>query len=250
MPVNEKSVMPAEEESIFSASYWKCAAGMLKNTRMLIFAALIIALRVAVKFFKIPLAADLSLSFDCYVNAVGAVVYGPVAALLVGAVSDTLGCLIAPSGPYFFPFIFVEMSSGLIFALFLWKRKCTVNRVLMSKFTVNFVCNIVLNSPLMKWYYAWLYGTEKVYNLLNLVRIVKNLVLFPLEAALICMLFSALLPVMSQLRMIPKRFAYNRYDAKRLIIQILITFVLSVGLVLLYIFFLKDFVKDNNIKLW
>ena len=249
MPVNEKSVMPAEEESIFSASYWKCAAGMLKKTEILIYAALIIALRIVVKGFSISIYG-VKFTFDCYVNAIGSVVYGPVTALLVGAVSDTLGYIFKPEGVYFFPYIFVEMSSGFIFSLFLWKRKCTVNRVLLSKFTVNMVCNVIMNPLITKWSNILLYGDNALNNIINLVRVVKNLVLFPLEAALICMLFSALLPVMSQLRMIPKRFAYNRYDAKRLIIQILITFVLSVGLVLLYIFFLKDFVKNNNIKLW
>ena len=104
------------------SGYWRDAARVCTDTRMLVFAALIVALRVVVKFFKIPLAAGLDLTFDCYVNSVGAVVYGPVMALAVGAVSDTLGCILAPNGAYFLPFILVEMSSGFIFALFLWRR--------------------------------------------------------------------------------------------------------------------------------
>lgn len=233
----------------FSRAYWRSAAGCFADTRMLIFAALIVALRVVVKFFKIPLAADLSLSFDCYVNSVGAVIYGPLVALLVGAVSDTLGCILAPSGAYFLPFILVEMSSGFIFALFLWRKRITLSRVIWAKFTVNFFCNILLNSLLMKWYYLWLYGPEKVYNLVNLVRIVKNLVLFPLEAGLIALLFQVLLPALASLKLIPRDCARSDFDKKKVFLQIGISLLISVVIVLLYIFVLKDFFAANNIKL-
>ena len=64
--------------------YWALALKNVRDPKMLAFASLIIALRVAVKAFRIPLAAGLSLNFDCYINALGSVVYGPLAALLVG----------------------------------------------------------------------------------------------------------------------------------------------------------------------
>ena len=129
---------------------------------MLVFAALIIALRVAVKTLKLT-TGTISFTFDCYVNSLGSIVYGPIMGLLVGAVSDTLGCILVPSptSPYFFPFIFVEMSSGFVFGLFLWRKKLTVSRVLLTKFMVNLVCNIILTSLVMKWDYYFFYGIEK-----------------------------------------------------------------------------------------
>ena len=39
----------------FSKAYWKDAAAELKDTRMLVFAALMIALRVALKSLGIPI---------------------------------------------------------------------------------------------------------------------------------------------------------------------------------------------------
>ena len=41
-----------------SKTYWKAAANAFRDRRLLTFAALIIALRVAVKFLKIPLVRD------------------------------------------------------------------------------------------------------------------------------------------------------------------------------------------------
>ena len=46
----------------FSREYWKQAASELKKTKVLIFAALMIALRVALKPLGIPIAADLKIN--------------------------------------------------------------------------------------------------------------------------------------------------------------------------------------------
>ena len=116
--------------TIFSPDYWREARREISNPRTLVFAALIIALRVIVKMFKVPIASGLSLTFDCYVNALGSIVYGPIVAIFVGAISDTFGCMFFPSGPYFFPFIFVEISSSVLFALFLWRRKISAQKSL------------------------------------------------------------------------------------------------------------------------
>ena len=230
-------------------TYWKTAANALRDRRLMTFAALIIALRVAVKFLKIPLGAGLSLSFDCYVNALGSLVYGPLVALAVGAVSDTLGCLIAPTGPYFLPFVLVEMGSSFLFALFFWRKPLTVPRALLAKFTVNFVCNIVMTSLFYKWSLLVFYGVEKAaaYAVINGARIVKSLLLFPIEALLIVLLFKALLPMLKRERLVPPETALTLSRRHYFLIAALL--VLSAGLVLVYIFFLKDFLAAHNFKL-
>ena len=53
----------------FSKAYWKDAAGELKDTRVLVFAALMIALRVAMKLVAIPLAPGLKINTAFIVNA-------------------------------------------------------------------------------------------------------------------------------------------------------------------------------------
>lgn len=237
--------------SIFSRAYWQLAAANLKNVRMLTFAALILAMRVAVKAFKITLAPGLSMTFDCYVNALGSVVYGPVMAVLVGALSDTLGCMLFPSasGPYFLPFILTEISSGFIFALFLWQRRIDIKKVLLCKFTVNLVCNIILTSVIMKWDYYYFYGVEKAeaYNIINLVRIGKNLVLFPLEALFIVIVLRAALRPLQTIGFKNVRFEAEKLELKHYLMIGMLALV-SVALVLWYIFWGKDLISANNFK--
>ena len=241
---------PLTEPKILSAEYWRLAAKNFSDVKMIAVAALIIALRVAVKAIKIPMVEGLSISFDCYVNAVGSICYGPLVGLAVGAISDTLGCMLFPTGAYFLPFILVEMSSSFIFGLFLWKRELSPMRVLASKFTVNLVCNIILTSIFMKWSYYWYYGVEKAqaYNLINLVRIGKNLVLFPIEAMLITLILGALTPALKSLGILPKSQKKMEIHTED-VLTIIGLLMISVALVLFYIAFLKDFLSAHNIKL-
>ena len=243
-----------ENTNIFSKSYWLDAAKQLKSVNMITVAALIVALRVAVKFIKIQLAPGLSISLDAYVNSLGAVIYGPIVGLIVGAASDILGCIATGRmAEYFPPFALVEMTSSFLFGLFFWKRKINISRALSAKFTVNFVCNIIMTSLFNKWMYYIYYGIERAeaYNVINGARIVKNLVLFPLEATIIVAVLSATLPTLSRMKLVDKAQCFiHKPSNKDLILQIILFTALSIAIILLYILFLKDFISELNIKLW
>ena len=233
--------------SVFSAAYWKEAVGNLKNTRMLALAAMIVALRAICKMLEIPLAPGLNINVAGLFNSVGAMVYGPVVGLVGAIVSDPLGYLLHPDGPYFLPFMLVDMSSSFIFGLFFWKRPLTVGRAMGAKFTVNMVSNIVMTSFIMKWYVA-VFHLGFAYNLINLTRIAKNLVMFPIEAIFISVVLGALSPALYRLRLLSEQ-PNLKLKAKHYILVAVLTLV-SIGLVLFYLYFLKDFVAAHNIKLW
>ena len=233
--------------SVFSAAYWKEAVGNLKNTRMLALAAMIVALRAICKMLEIPLAPGLNINVAGLFNSVGAMVYGPVVGLVGAIVSDPLGYLLHPDGPYFLPFMLVDMSSSFIFGLFFWKRPLTVGRAMGAKFTVNMVSNIVMTSFIMKWYVA-VFNLGFAYNLINLTRIAKNLVMFPIEAIFISVVLGALSPALYRLRLIAEK-PHLKLTAKHYLLVAALT-ALSIGLVLFYLYFLKDFVAAHNIKLF
>ena len=52
----------------FSKAYWRDAAMELKDIRILVFAALMIALRVALKSLGIPIAADLKINIAFFIK--------------------------------------------------------------------------------------------------------------------------------------------------------------------------------------
>ena len=181
----------------FSADYWRQAFSELKNTRTLVFAALILALRIAMKPLKIPIAADVNVTFGFIVNALGSMVYGPVVALISGAISDTLGYLVAPSGVYYFPFIILEMAGSFIFAIFLYSTDITPSRLILSKFCVNLFVNILLNEPIMIRYYQLFFTSA--YQPFVWIRIVKNIVMLPLESLVLMIVFRSVIPALSKI---------------------------------------------------
>ena len=236
--------------SIFSTAYWREAIANLKNPRMLVMAAMIIALRAICKMTEIPLAPGLNINVAGIFNSVGSMVYGPVVGLVGSIISDPLGYLLHPDGPYFLPFMLVDMSSAFIYGLFFWKRPLTVGRTMGAKFTVNMVSNVVLTSFIMKWYYYIFFGVEKAeaYSLINLVRIGKNLVMFPIEAIVITIVLGALGPALYRLRILADKPNLKLKWWHYVLVAVLT--LLSIGLVLFYIYFLKDFISAHNIKLF
>jgi len=215
----------------FSRDYWRDAAAEFKNTKMLIFAALMIALRVALKSIRIPIGPELNISIAFFVNALGAMTFGPVVAMAAAVVSDTLGALLFPSGPYFFPFIFTEMAGSLVFALFLYRAKLTVARVTTCRFCIDFFVNIVLQTPVMALYYQVMLG--KTYNWLNWMRIAKNLVLFPFESVLLVLFLRLAVPPLRQQHIVKSTVDDLKFNQDSVLTMIALT-LLSVAAAVLY----------------
>ena len=176
----------------FCREYWRDAASEFRNTRTLIFAALMIALRVVFKQIRIPVGPYLDINTAFLVNALGAMSFGPVVSIAAAAITDTLGALLFPTGPYFFPFILTEIAGSLLFALFFYRARITVTRVVLARFSVVFLVNLVLQTPIMALYYQMMLG--KSYAWIDAPRIIKNLALFPFESLALVLFFRAAMP--------------------------------------------------------
>ena len=79
------------------------------------------------------------------------------------------------------------------------------------------------------------------------MRIVKNLVLIPLEGMLIVFILNAFLPVLKQFRFISGDQKGLKLRKRDILLAVGLT-LLAVALVLFYVFFLKDFMSEHNFK--
>ena len=227
----------------FSRAYWRCAFRELKSVKMLAVAAVLLAARVALKPLNITLSPTLSINFGFFVNALGAMIFGPVVAVLSAAVSDTLGCILFPNGAYFFPFIFTEIAGSLIFALFLYRAPLSGWRVTLSRFAVCFLVNIVIQSPIMLWYYKLILGKE--YAIFDLPRICKNLVLFPFESLLLLLFLNVLRPVTYRMKLTydpPQKLKIT----KQLVIFVVVLFL--IGALATGAYYVYDYQNYNAAK--
>lgn len=176
----------------FTAAYWKDAAAELKDTKMLVFAALIIALRVALKtLVRIPLGPSLDITPAFLANALGAMIYGPVLGGLAAIVSDFLGVMLR-GDTYFLPYVLTEIAGSVIFGMFFYRQKITPVRVILSRFTICMCVNVLLTIPIDNWYQQFTFGYSN--TVLTLPRIFKNLFMFPIESVILTVFLRAIQP--------------------------------------------------------
>lgn len=195
-----KPVLP-----VFSRAYWSSAFSELHDLRSLVFAALIVALSIVITSFYIPVADNLRIYFKYLATAVGASVYGPVMAALVGAAADTLGFFIHPTGGYFPGYLLSEVLGNVIFGLLLYRKRLTILRLFLGRGSINLFVNVGLGSL----WSAILYSKGYVYYALT--SLFKNAALLIPEVLLLTLLFSLLVPVFSRMNVIPVQERTHRF---------------------------------------
>lgn len=150
------------------------SAAQLTRTRSLAACALLLAIQVILGATSgIPLGDSLRVSVDYLALCMTVVLFGPVPGMINGALADLLGCLLYPSGPFFPGFTLTGIVSGLLYGLFLYRRKSLrITHFMLAKLVVMILCNILMNTF---WIYI-LYG-QAFWPLVS-TRIVKNLIEF------------------------------------------------------------------------
>ncbi len=181
----------------FSKAYWQDALKDFKNLRTLVFSALMIAACVALAYIpSIQLSDGVRVSWGFLARALCSMVGGPINALVFGAAEDTISYLLHPTGPYFPGYMLTTMLGNLIYSLFLYRTRVSVVRVFLAKLLTN-----ILNVTLGALWSAILY--EKAYLVVAGTSLVKNAIMLPVQAIMLCLLFAALLPVLGQLGLLP-----------------------------------------------
>ena len=216
----------------FSKAYWHDAAAELKDIKMLVVTALMIALRIALKPFAIYIGPQMAIQTATLATALGAMIFGPVMAIPAAIISDTVGFMIFPTGDYFLPFMLTEIASTLIYALCLYRAKPSATRVIIARFLICFVVNVVLQQLIFAWQYTYMGNPDKakdsILGITALARIFKNLFFFPIETVVITLFLKVLVPVTARARLTYDSNANLRFSAKQIVALVLLV-VVGVG---------------------
>ena len=223
----------------FSKAYWHDAASELKLTKMLVITALMTALRIALKPLAIPLGPSLNIQTAMLATALGAMIYGPVVAIPAAIISDTVGFMIWPTGDYFLPFVLTEIASTLIYSLFLYRAKVSTTRVMLARFCICFLVNVVLQQLIYGWYYLYIGNAEMamdaVMGIMTTTRIVKNLFFFPIETVVLTLFLKVLLPVTQRAKLTFCKDADMRFTKKQIAAMICLV-ILGAGSATAYLY--------------
>ncbi len=189
--------------SPFTRGYWHTAARELKNLRMLTLAAIVVALRIVLGGVRIPLGDNLNIFFGYLISSLASAVYGPVVALLSGFATDILGYFVRPDGPFFPGYVLSTMLGSFFYALFFYRARITLPRIIGAKLTVNLLVNVGLGAlwsaiQFSKGYYYYLVKS-----------LAKNIGLLPVEALLLWLFLRAMAPICAKNGLLPKQEKKN-----------------------------------------
>ena len=189
----------------FSAAYWRDALAEMKDIKMLVITALLVALRIALKPFAIYIGPQMAIQTATLATALGAMIFGPVVAIPAAIISDTIGFMIFPTGDYFLPFMLTEIAGTMIYALCLYRAKPSATRVIIARFLICFLVNVVLQQFIFAWQYTYMGNPEKakdsIMGIMTTARIFKNLFFFPIESVVITLFLKVLIPITSRAKL-------------------------------------------------
>ena len=151
----------------------------LHDPRTLATAAVLSAVHLVLNQFTIPVSLLLEVGFDFLAVAAIGYLCGPWVAGLSGIVTDLLGYILRPNGPYFPGWTLSAILVGVLYGLWLYRRPIKLWRVVLCKLNMVLLFNFLL-TPL------WLHITYgQSFVVLSSLRLVKNVIKFPLDILLL-----------------------------------------------------------------
>lgn len=157
------------------------------------FAALMVAMTRALSLIPgIPIAHT-KLTWGFLARGLCALVCGPTLGLIFAFVEDILGFILQPTGDFFPGYTLSTMAGVLVYALCFYRAKITVWRLVLANVLVNLLVNAAMGSVwtvMMRGgvYWAWFVPS-----------LIKNLVTIIPKAAVLYVLFQALLPILQRM---------------------------------------------------
>lgn len=155
------------------------------SATVIVYSAILVALEIVLNRFCSINTSGWKIGFGFVPIVIAAVMFGPVTAAVVYALSDLIGALLFPIGAYFPGFTVVAAIMGAMFGLFLYK-KTNEKKI---KFFPNIIVpvlfnNIVLGLCINTIWVSILYGSKTYFGWF-IYRLPEYAILIPLQFVLI-----------------------------------------------------------------
>lgn len=152
---------------------------MNNTTKKIVISALLVALNVVLTRIIAINTPLMKIGLGFFAIAMGSALFGPWWGAVIASLGDIVGTLLIPTGAYFPGFTVTAALTGIIFGLFLYKKKITwINSIIAS----------ALNVLLVTYFFNTLmisYVTGTAYAQLLKLRAIQLAVMFPIEAVLL-----------------------------------------------------------------
>lgn len=156
----------------------------MTKTKKIVLAGLLLATAVVLSRFLSIKTPIIMISFSFIPYMLAGVMLGPWWTMLIAALGDLTGALLFPFGAYFPGYTLSSAIMGFVYGWFLHREKNKTNKkfifnLIISTLIVLVVCNGVLNS-------LWIFiTTKKAFWAIMPTRLLKQLVMFPIQITVI-----------------------------------------------------------------
>ena len=118
----------------------------MSNTRKLVILSFLTALTIVLARFLSFQIQILRISLEFLPIMIAAILFGPFAGGLVGAVADVIGATLFPAGTFFPGFTVSAFTTGVIYGLFFHKKQITLARAFLGAFTKLVIVDLLMVS--------------------------------------------------------------------------------------------------------
>ena len=161
----------------------------LKTKNLVIMAFLISLNIIFVRFLGVYITPSIRISFGFIPIVLMALLFGPAYSAIGAGVADFIGVIIFPTGGAFFPgFTISAILTGYIYGKVLHGKRLNVGRIVIANVLVMVIVHLLLNSLWMTIL------VDKAFIVLVSQKVIKSLVMLPIEVSIIFILQKYLYP--------------------------------------------------------
>ncbi len=155
------------------------------NLRSIITAAMFGAISMILGSLSIMIGEIIRIDFVFLPNEFVHYLFGPVFGAVYGAIMDVLNYMVKPQGAFFPGFTISAILIGILYGFLLYKRPISLGRIIIA----NLIRFVFIDAILNTYWLSILVG--KAYMVLLSTRIIKILIMFPVETILLFMVIKS-----------------------------------------------------------
>ena len=166
----------------------------MKQLRVLTIGSMLVALYVLSSFFlRFYPSESVKISIEFLFIATAAYLHGPIMAMIVGGLGDSITWLLQTPGPFNPGITLCIAAMGLVFGLFYYNEKPSLPRCIIACVTETVIIELILKTYALKA----LYGTT--FTAVLMLRLLPSSIMLVVMIALTYAFFKAIGPIKARL---------------------------------------------------
>ena len=170
------------------------SAREFKSLHTVILCGLMGALGIILKMFASIPFGPFTITYAWIPNRIIDFMFGPAVGAVYGGVMDIIKFIMKPTGTFNLGYTAVAVLAGLIFGTILYKKPVSFMRIVFAQSLVKIFINAGLSTYLMA------FERGEAFMAIMPVRLVKNLIMIPLDSILLFVVLTALMKVLPRLK--------------------------------------------------